>query len=120
MQSIRQQSPEEEKYSSITTDIKKFEAEHKKHVKGILSSDKIDANTFFLIRIIASLFMLLLIAYNLVPFKHLDVLKKDECMRDQTFIFTNYTNTWFGDHEDINKHSIILASFLMDFMQLSF
>ena len=82
------QTPEIETLSSITTDIKKFQAEHKKHVKGILS-DKIDANTFFLIRIIASLFMLLLIFYNLFPFKHEDVLKKGECMRDQTFILTN-------------------------------
>ena len=38
------QDSEMERFSSITTDIKKFQAEHKKHVKGILS-DKVDANT---------------------------------------------------------------------------
>ena len=93
-------------------DFKEFQAQHKKHVKGILS-DKIGANSNFIIRIIASLSIIAFMLSNLGASINPGVLKKDECMRDQTFIDTDKYNRWLGDpkNTDINKLTMILASF---------
>ena len=55
--------------------------------------------------------MIAFMSYNLGAAINPGVLEKDECMRDKTFILTDESNRWFGDHSDMNKLTMILGSF---------
>lgn len=52
--------------------------------------------------------------------ERVDVISPDECMVDSTFVWSDNINVFLRDNTTIKNRYIIYASFLMDFMLLSF
>jgi len=52
--------------------------------------------------------------------ERIDVLTKDQCMVDSTFVLTDPLNVYLREHLDVRDRYIIYASFLMDLMILTF
>jgi len=48
-----------------------------------------------------------------------DVITPDECLRDQTFIWTASINAYLAANRDLTDRYIIFCSFLMDFMLIT-
>lgn len=71
-----------------------------------------------MVRLSVVISLLLYLVYAMVPEYKVDTLQAGECMRDQTFIWTDRVNKFFRDNLETKNKSIIAASFLMDLMQL--
>jgi len=52
--------------------------------------------------------------------ERVDVITPDQCMLDSTFVWSDQLNRFLRANIDIKNRYIIYASFLMDFMLLSF
>ena len=51
--------------------------------------------------------------------ERVDVITPDECLRDQTFIWTAPLNAYLAANRDLTDRYIIFCSFLMDFMLIT-
>jgi hypothetical protein len=72
-----------------------------------------------LTRFAACMVVCLFYLYGLTPYngpQH--ELKKGECMRDYTFIWTEKANQYMVNNEEFRKRYMIYAGFLMDFLQI--
>ncbi len=49
-----------------------------------------------------------------------EVITREQCMRDYTFIATEHVNMYLREHNELKNSYIIMASFLMDVMLISF
>lgn len=58
--------------------------------------------------------------YTAVNVERKDVITKEQCMRDYTFIATEQANEYLRSHTELKNTYIIMASFLMDVMLVSF
>ena len=58
--------------------------------------------------------------YQAVNVERKEVISQSECMRDYTFIATDKANQFLRDNTSVKNSYIIMASFLMDVMLISF
>ena len=71
-------------------------------------------------RILFSALFLLLQFYSMFNTENKHIISDDECIRDETFLLTAGINEYLVHHIDTKNRYIIYASFLMDFMILTF
>jgi hypothetical protein len=67
----------------------------------------------------ATVFLIALI-YQMFGSTRVDVIQPEQCMVDTTFVWSDSINVFLRENLDIKNRYIIYASFMMDFMLLSF
>lgn len=84
-------------------------------MKAVFSD--IDAQTKLIIRVCASICVLIMMFYNIFPTSKQQVLNPGECMRDQTFIWTDKYNKYLQNNLELKRKMVIGTSFMMDCTQ---
>ncbi|CDW87357.1 UNKNOWN [Stylonychia lemnae] len=69
-----------------------------------------------ILRVVFSCCFLLLLFYSMFNVERVDVITRDECMRDYSFKVTETINKYLIDNLDIKNRYIIFCSFMMDLM----